>query len=155
MKREIPLFVIDKNREHKLGEADFVVCTDIDNGFVAKISYIDGNISEQGDDYKVVSNGQGISAKLEIKRVIGKNPKTSAIRTLVSKAMAYYEEISVVKVDFKKITTEKCVKFLDIMIADGMRQADDSGSDFNRRITILQSVEMFQAIKQKLENNNL
>lgn len=40
-KREIPLFIIDTLRNHKRGECDFIVCTDKDCGFIAKVDYID------------------------------------------------------------------------------------------------------------------
>lgn len=39
-KREIPLFVFDKNRWHSQGECDFIICTDIDNSFVARVDYV-------------------------------------------------------------------------------------------------------------------
>lgn len=42
MKREFPLFIVDHNRAHKFGEVDFIYCSDIDNGFIAKVEYIDG-----------------------------------------------------------------------------------------------------------------
>lgn len=41
-KREFPLFIFDLSRDHKLGECDFVACTDVDNAFVAKIDYVTG-----------------------------------------------------------------------------------------------------------------
>lgn len=50
-KREIPLFIVDTSRNHKRGECDFLVCTDKDNGFLAKVDYVDGEKEEVGDDY--------------------------------------------------------------------------------------------------------
>ena len=40
MKREFPLFIVDHNRAHKFGEVDFIYCSDIDNGFIAIVEYI-------------------------------------------------------------------------------------------------------------------
>ena len=45
-KREIPLFIVDTSRNHKRGECDFLVCTDKDNGFLAKVDYVDGEKEE-------------------------------------------------------------------------------------------------------------
>lgn len=53
MKREFPLFIVDHNRAHKFGEVDFIYCSDIDNGFIAKVEYIDGIVEEVGEDYRI------------------------------------------------------------------------------------------------------
>lgn len=45
-KRSVPLFIIDRSRRHKLGECDFIVCTDLDNGFIARVDYVDGEHEE-------------------------------------------------------------------------------------------------------------
>ena len=64
-KREIPLFIFDKNRDHGIGECDFVYCTDIDNGFIAKIDYTDEpeSVSEWA---RIGKPNNGISLRIEI-----------------------------------------------------------------------------------------
>lgn len=52
-KREIPLFIVDTSRNHKRGECDFLVCTDKDNGFLAKVDYVDGEKEKVGDEHEV------------------------------------------------------------------------------------------------------
>ena len=71
MKREFPLFIVDHNRAHKFGEVDFIYCSDIDNGFIAKVEYIDGIVEEVGEDYRIEPglSGSNISAKISIKRI--------------------------------------------------------------------------------------
>lgn len=85
MKREFPLFIVDHNRAHKFGEVDFIYCSDIDNGFIAKVEYIDGFIEEVGEDYRIEPglSGSNISAKISIKRITGKNPDKTKIRGLL------------------------------------------------------------------------
>ena len=72
-KREIPLFVFDKNREHGIGECDFVCCTDIDNGFIAKIDYTDEpeGVTERT---RIGKPNNGISLRIEIKRIESGKP---------------------------------------------------------------------------------
>lgn len=96
-KREIPLFIFDKNRDHGIGECDFVCCTDIDNGFIAKIDYTDEteNVSER---VRIGKPNNGISMRIEVKRIIGKNPDPGTIRTLMKKAESLYTESSQVRV---------------------------------------------------------
>lgn len=91
MKREFPLFIVDHNRAHKFGEVDFIYCSDIDNGFIAKVEYIDGIVEEVGEDYRIEPglSGSNISAKISIKRITGKNPDKTKIRGLLKQAMKY------------------------------------------------------------------
>lgn len=138
-KREIPLFVFDKNRDHGIGECDFVCCTDIDNGFIAKIDYTDEpeNVSER---VRIGKPNNGISMRIEVKRIIGKNPDPGTIRTLMKKAESLYTESSQVRV-VDRPTDKEMVDFLDILMA---------GSNTSERNTILSSLKMLDSIKRRI-----
>ena len=109
-KRELPIFVLDTNRAHKKGECDWIVCTDRDSGFVAKIDYVDGDIDEVGDDYRIQSRGVGISIRIAIVRSIGDNPKTTDVRTLLKKAAKHYIDTTVKPMNVNQPTRQECVE---------------------------------------------
>ena len=73
-KRKFPLFIIDTNRLHRLGDCDFLVCTDHDNGFVAQVEYIRAIAAEVGDDYFISKPTKGLAAKIQILRFNTPNP---------------------------------------------------------------------------------
>lgn len=147
-KREIPLFIFDKNRDHGLGECDFVCCTDIDNGFIAKIDYTDEpeSVSEWA---RIGKPNNGISLRIEIKRIIGMNPNTGTIRTLMKKAEILYTESSQVRVGDRP-TDKEMVDFLDILMAGNKHYLSEAGSNTSERNTILSSLKMLDSIKQRI-----
>lgn len=142
MKREFPLFIVDHNRAHKFGEVDFIYCSDIDNGFIAKVEYIDGIVEEVGEDYRIEPglSGSNISAKISIKRITGKNPDKTKIRGLLKQAMKYYTSLSTFSADIGNITVRQMVLFIDTLILDGRKNAITAGSDYNYRNTVLTSI---------------
>lgn len=152
MKREFPLFIVDHNRAHKFGEVDFIYCSDIDNGFIAKVEYIDGIIEEVGEDYRIEPgfSGSNISAKISIKRITGKNPDKTKIRGLLKQAMKYYTSLSTFSADIGNITVRQMVLFIDTLILDGRKNAIAAGSDYNYRNTVLTSIAFLEAIKKEL-----
>ena len=152
MKREFPLFIVDHNRMHKFGEVDFVCCSDIDNGFIAKIEYVDGIIEEVGEDYRIEpSPGRAnVSAKISIKRITGKNPDNTQIRALLKQAMKYYISLSTFSADIGKPTVKQMVLFIDTLILEGRKNAIAAGSDYNYRNTVLTSIALLEAIKKEL-----
>lgn len=153
MKREFPLFIYDNTRSHKLGECDFVVCTDLDNGFVAKIDYVDADKSYVDDDTRIeVSNG--IGARMSIKRIIGNNPNKESIRTLMKKCMALYMSMVRKTINVDEPSTQDCIDFLDILISGNKHNIDACGSDYNERKTVLASISMLETIKTKIIENN-
>lgn len=147
-KREIPLFVFDKNREHGIGECDFVCCTDIDNGFIAKIDYTDQpeGVTERT---RIGKPNKGISLRIEIKRIIGKNPDDATIRTLMKKAESLYMESMQMKVG-EKPTDADMINFLDILIDGNKHYLSSAGNDVNERNTVLSSLKMLDSIKHRL-----
>lgn len=147
-KREIPLFIFDKNRDHGIGECDFVCCTDIDNGFIAKIDYTDEpeNVSER---VRIGKPNNGISMRIEVKRVIGKNPDPGTIRTLMKKAESLYTESSQVRV-VDRPTDKEMVDFLDILMAGNKHYLSEAGSNTSERNTILSSLKMLDSIKRRI-----
>lgn len=153
-KREIPLFIIDTARRHKKGECDWIFCTDKDNAFVARIDLIDGDIDDVGDDFRVESRGCGISARMAILRTIGANPSVSAQRTLLKKAMSYYLECTLKKLNINDPSKAECVEFLELLIQSNMHQLEAAGSDYNERKTTLTSMALLQASADYLREDD-
>lgn len=150
MKREIPLFVIDTKKSHKKGECDFIVCTDMNNGFVAKVEYVAASEPESGDDYRIDCNRNGLSIKTSIKRIFGANPKTSEIKSLLKKGVEYYVESVTLSVNATKATTEECIEFIEKLSAGNKHYLEEAGVDYDERQIILTSLAMLDAIKNKL-----
>ena len=150
MKREIPLFIIDTKKSHKKGECDFLVCTDQDNGFVARIDYVASESPCMGDDYIVGHERDGLAIKMSIKRINGLNPKQSDIRNLMKKGLDYYAESVTLAVGATEITTRQCVDFLEKLIDGNKHYIQEVGSDYEQLQTIKTSLMMLDAIKHKL-----
>ena len=150
-KREIPLFILDNNRAHNLGECDFITCTDIDNGFVGKIDYTHCQ-EEISDTVRTGEERNVIRVRMEIKRIIGKNPTSAAQRSLLKKAMEYYTEINTVEVNTSSPTDEQCIDFLDTLIKGNRHNLTEAGVDYNERKIIATSLNMLEVIKDKLKN---
>lgn len=142
MKREIPLFIIDTKKSHKKGECDFIVCTDQNNGFVAKVEYVASNAPEHGDDYRIDCNRNGLSVKTSIKRMLGANPKTTEIKTLLKKGVEYYIETVTLSVDATKATTDECIDFIEKLSAGNRHYLDEAGVDYDERNIVLASLAM-------------
>lgn len=150
MKREIPLFIIDTKKSHKHGECDFLVCTDRDNSFVARIDYIPAQQPSYGDDYRIDYNRNGFSVKLSIIRITGLNPSPSALKTLMKKGLDYYTETVTLSVDATKATTRQCIDFIEKLSDGNKHYLQEAGIDHEERATILTSLMMLDAIKNKL-----
>lgn len=148
-KREIPLFIYDKSRSHKLGECDFVVCTDKDNGFIAKVDYVDGEIEEVGVDYRIGVPNFGISLRIKIIRVIGTNPTEQATRTLLKSAMKHIKECGQLKVNIATPTVDECIKFLSEINRGNM--AYISEGTLKERNFVASSIMMMQHCINYLE----
>lgn len=148
-KREIPLFVIDTTRSHKLGECDFIVCTDMDNGFVASIDYIPGQKEEVTDTVRISPANNHVSAKMEIKRFTGQNPNPSQIRTLMKKGMEKYVSENQRVINVENPSVEDMVSFLDTLIKGNKHQINECS--LKERDVVLMSISMLEHIKQELE----
>lgn len=147
-KREIPLFLFDKERKHNLGECDFVCCTDIDNGFIAKMEYTEES-ERVTDRMRIGKANNGIRLKMEVKRTIGKNPSDAAIRTLMKKAESLYTEQTQMRVGDRP-TDAQMIEFLDAMVAGNRHYLTEAGSDSVERTTVLTSLMMLEAIKDRI-----
>ena len=152
MKREIPLFIIDTARTHKRGECDFLVCTDKDNGFVAKVDYIEGECEEFGDDYRIDYPQRGISCRIQIQQMIGTNSRVSEVRTLLKRGMEYYAKAVRSAFNVEHPTKEECVKYLELLMRSNRQYLDESGSDYEARKTIATSLAMLQAATEYLRD---
>ena len=151
MKREIPLFIFDLNRFHNLGECDFVTCTDRDNGFIAKIDYLEGAHDAVTDTTRIVKGRNGISVRMEIKRIIGINPINSSIRTLMKKGMDLYIEKTQKSINVNEPSIEQCIDFLNILIKGNRHAISEQGVNYKERETVLTSLAMLEHIKAKLD----
>ena len=148
-RREIPLFIFDKNRWHRQGAADFLVCTDMDNGFIARVDYV--NEPETVTDTVRISKGpNGINLKLEIRRMTGANPSSSAIRTLMKKGSEYITENGQVSIDTNNPSTQDCIDFLTILINSNRQNVQEAGSDSREKEIVMTSLSMLEAIRKKL-----
>ncbi len=150
MKREIPLFIFDLNRSHKLGECDFMTCTDRDNGFIAKIDYLEDVQEAVTDTTRIVKGNNGISARMEIKRIIGVNPSNSSIRTLMKKGMDLYIEKTQKDINVNEPSIEQCIDFLNVVIKGNRHAISEQGVNYKERETVLTSLAMLEHIKEKL-----
>lgn len=150
MKREIPLFLIDTKKTHKKGECDFLVCTDRDNSFVARLDYIAAQEPCFGDDFRIDFNRNGLSLKLTILRITGLNPSTSAIRTLMKKGIEYYTDSATLSVDATNATTRECINFIESLTAGNRHYLEEAGINHEERTTILTSLMMLDAVRNKL-----
>lgn len=144
-KREIPLFVIDTLRNHKRGECDFLVCTDKDSGFIAKVDYIDGEKEEVGDDYRIGCPRRGVCCRIQIQQMIGTHPDVGSVRTLLKKGMDYFVQSASCSVHIQNPSREECEKFLQLLIRMNKQNVDDAGSNYTERQTVLHSIAMLEA----------
>lgn len=144
-KREIPLFIIDTNRNHKRGECDFIVCTDKDSGFIAKVDYIDGEKEEVGGDYRIGCPHQGVSLRIQVQQMIGEHPNVGSVRTLLKKGMDYFVKSVMCEVHLRNPSREECAQFLDTLVRMNMQYVDDAGSDYKARQTVLNTIAMLKA----------
>lgn len=150
-KRDIPLFIIDTNRWHRQGEADFIACTDLDNAFVAQVTFVDATEPDTVTDTLRVGYGnRGYKLRVEIKRVTGKNPTPSALRTLLKKACDYYVEHKHTTLNTDEPSTLECVRFLNLLIEGNRHNVDAAGMDYKERKTVETSLRMLEAIRLKL-----
>lgn len=116
-KREIPLFLVDRTRLHKKGECDFLVCSDMESGFIARIDFVQGEKVEVGDDYRIGLPNSGISCRIQVVRYTGHNPAPARTRTLLRAAMEYYEKTSEkLFVDADAPSPEDCAQYIDLLI---------------------------------------
>lgn len=152
-RREVPLFVFDLARDHNLGECDFVVCTDIDNAFIAKIDYIEGADNIITDTLRIVRSNGNIQLRIEIKRITGKNPDSSAIRTLLKKAEDLYCKRTQKSVNAINPSKEEMVNFLNILIVGNKHNIVEAGINTEEKKTVMTSIAMLEAIRDKLQQN--
>ena len=150
-KREIPLFIVDTARWHNQGDADFIACTDQDNGFVARIDIVSsGEPDTVTDNLRIGHENRGYKMRMEIKRVTGNNPTTSAIRTLMKKACDYYCDNKRTPLHAENPSTLECVRFLNLLIDGNRQNLQDAGADYAERKTVETSLKMLEAIRLKL-----
>jgi hypothetical protein len=152
MKREIPLFIFDLTRRHRLGEADFVSCTDIDNAFVARIDMVESQEQVSTDTLIVTRPNNGISARIEVKRIYGKNPDKAAIRTLLRQIETRYIELTQSNISTDAPSSADCVKFLEALITGNRHNVAECSGDYNRKRIVETSIDMLEHIKRRLQH---
>lgn len=147
-KRKFPLFIIDTNRLHKLGDCDFLVCTDQDNGFVAQVEYIRATAAEVGDDYFISKPTKGLAAKIQILRFNTPNPDKTKVRGLLKQAsIKINDEIKVdVSVD---ASPQDCVKFIKKLNEANYHRLNTG--DYIERKTVLTSMLMLDQAAKYIE----
>lgn len=150
-KREIPLFIVDTARWHSQGDADFVVCTDVDNGFVARVDIVSAEEPDTvTDSVRIGYENRGYKMRLEIKRITGKNSTGTAIRSLMKKACEYYVDNKRTLIHSDAPSTLECVRFLGMLIDGNRKNLQEAGVDYHERMTVENSLKMLEAIRLKL-----
>lgn len=151
-KREIPLFIFDLTRRHKLGECDFVACTDQDNGFVAKFDYVNGKESREEDGLRICHyNPLGnVSLRVQIRRRTGAEMDTTKVRTLLKQAEKRYVEMVQRGINTTSPSIEECIEFLDLLIRGNRHVVDEYAGDYAGRQTALTSIRMLEACRGHL-----
>lgn len=148
-KREVPLFIIDRTRLHKKGECDFLVCSDIESGFIARIDFVEGEKVEAGDDYRIGLPNGGLSCRIQVVRNTGNNPTTARTRTLLRAAMEYYGKVSEkLFVDVDAPSPEDCARYIDLLIK-GNQGSINEGTPAEQR-TRAMSLRMLKMAKYYL-----
>lgn len=157
MKREIPLFIMDLKRAHGLGECDFIVCTDKENGFVARMEYMpeDQPILENGEMIRASSMRNGLMCVMRIKRITGSNPSLSTLKNLMKKGMDVFTEATTVTVGQDSPTIGQMINFLDLLSRANQHNLQAAGADFTARQTVINSLAMLEHIRQKLNEIEL
>ena len=148
-RREIPLFVFAIPRQHNIGAFDYLVCTDKDNGFVARVDYVTDMPEMASDSVRVGLARGGIAMRMEIKRFTGANVKPSEVRTLMKMGMDYCSKIMTVKVDNDAPSVDDCSAFLERLI-QGNRANWGKLSPIERATT-QKSLEMLTATLEHLK----
>lgn len=140
-KRKFPLFIIDTNRLHRLGDCDFLVCTDKDNGFVALVDYINATDAASSDDCYISKPNAGLAARIQIMRYNTPNPDKTKVRGLLKQAaLKVMESIKVdVSVD---ATPQQCVDYIKKLIESNRHRL--STGDYTERRTILTSMVVLE-----------
>ena len=148
-RREIPLFVFDIQRKHNIGAFDYLVCTDKDNGFVARVDYVTDIPEMATDTERVGLTRGGIAMRMEIKRFTGANVKPSEVRTLMKMGMDYCSKVMTVNVDKDSPSVHDCIAFLGRLI-QGNRANLGKLSPIERATT-QKSLEMLTATLEHLK----
>lgn len=155
-KREIPLFIYDLTRRHKLGECDFVACTDQDNGFVAKFDYVDGKDEREEDGLRIGHynpNGD-VSLRVQIRRHTGAEMDPAKVRTLLKQAEKRYVEMVQRGIDTNNPSVEDCIEFLGLLIRGNRHIVDEQAGDYVGRQTTLTSIRMLEACMEYLSEKS-
>lgn len=149
MKREIPLFIVDTKKHHHKGECDFVVCTDKENGFVARMDIVENEKPMVTDDVRISELcHNGLRLKMSVLRCTGSNVEPSKVRCLMKKGMEYYIDATQLTFNEENITREQMVDYLDKLIDSNKQWLDTR--DYNERMTVATSLLFLHAIKQEL-----
>lgn len=115
-RREIPLFIFDNQRKHNIGAYDYLVCTDKDNGFVARVDYVTGQPEMATDTVRVGQTRGGIAIRLDIKRFTGTNVNPSEVKSLMKLGMDYCSKVMTAFELSDAPSVDECVIFLERLI---------------------------------------
>ena len=150
-KRTLPLFIFDLTRRHKLGECDFVACTDKDNGFIAKIDYVEGEIEDTSEYWMRVGHpNHGVSLRLQILRLTGGNIDRTKVRALLKQAEKRFLDIAQKEMDVNEPSVEECITFLDVLVRSNRHAVDEQAHDFRGRETTLMSIRLLEKCAEYL-----
>lgn len=149
-KREIPLFIFDTSRRHNIGDCDFVSCTDVDNGFVARIDFVGADTVAEDEYMRIGRENNGVRLRIKIMRMVGRNPDVTAVRSLLKKAESLYTERMQRGMDSTEPSVEDMVFFLDTLIRGNRHNIAEAGVDQKERLVVESSLRMLESIKRRL-----
>ena len=153
--RILPLFILDLDRSHGLGECDFIYCSDKDNGFVARVDILDENqykdLEPNNIDSKLIVNETTkVAAYFSIVRLTGVNPNDTQLRALLKKASELYVQRTQKEVDYDSLTVSDYKAFLNVLLKQGNEQLANVGSDYNTRKNLVYSTELIKSLIEYL-----
>ena len=154
MRRRNPLCIFDTNRCHKFGDCDWIVCTDKDNGFVAKVTYETGLQPTAGVNERISKpNANGIQVHIKIVRAwINGYHTASDARAQLKQAEKIVRESTRSVVVTNEPTTQQVIDYLELLIHANSHALHGAGYSTTEKQTTLTSLQMLQAAIDKLRS---
>lgn len=114
---------------------------------------MDGEIEEVGDDYRIGCPKRGVSCRIQIQQMIGKNSRPNEIRTLLKKGMDYFVKTVQKPIHVNAPTKDECATFLEMLIRMNKQALDEAGSDYDAHKVVENTIKMLQASADYLKED--
>lgn len=110
----------------------------------------DTAIGEVGDDYRIGLPQRGISCRIQVQQMIGKNGRPNEIRTLLKKGMDYFAKTVQKPIHFNAPSKEECAMYLEMLAKANKKTLDAAGSDYDTHSVVENSINMLLAASDYL-----